>query len=511
MSLFASMQGQKVVTAKEMARVEAFASEQKREEFMNRAGEGVARIVEVFCIEKHIPRKATVLIGKGNKGGDAFVCARILLERGFSVRAFCLADFRASSPLCQLQGKKFLSQGGDIHFLESAFDLSFEKSGVIVDGLFGTGFEGALEGLAQQVVEKVNQSSLPIIAIDIPSGLNGSTGEVITSAIKAKVTAFLGLPKIGFFLHKGYNHVGDLRRVDFGLDEEAVEAAHPLAYLVDETKLSKTLPPIIRTRHKYQRGYVVAVAGSQGMAGAAKLTALASLRAGAGIVRLFHSEDVEAEMVDTPMEIIHEKWKMENVSTIADLSSKAGAILLGPGMGRGKVSEDFFRAVLPKIEKPTVLDADALFLLAKHPSLKLPKETILTPHHQEMVRLLGESESPHDFFFLEKCRHFAGEKKVTLILKGAPTFIFYPGLPPFVIPRGDPGMATAGAGDVLTGIVAALLAQGLDSYHAALLGVYLHAIAGEIAARKLTSYAVIASDLIQYLPDAFQKMDSSRE
>ncbi len=504
-----SLQGKKIISAKEMARIEALAissSNKMAEEFMNRAGEEIAKLVEKYAAAFHLSKNISVLIGKGNKGGDAIQAALQLMLRGFSVKAICLYDLDNCSELCRLQAKRFQGQGGDLHFLETAFDLSFQGSALILDGIFGTGFDGALQGLPLQAIEKANASCLPIIAIDIPSGLNGSTGEVVTSAIKASLTIYLGLPKIGFFILKGYNHIGELVGVDFGLAEEFQNRAEALAYLVDERALFTSLPPIVRNRHKYQRGFIVGVAGSKKMAGAAKLAALSALRAGSGIIRLFHSHDASSEMSDTPMEVIKEKWSLHDMPKFLELIAKANAFFIGPGMGRDKEAEDFFVVLLPKLQKPVVIDADALFILAKHPNLSLPNETILTPHRQEMLRLLGEDAITHEWEFLEKCQAFTNQRKITLVLKGAPTFVFTPNLAPFIIPRGDPGMATAGSGDVLTGILAALLAQKLDTYHAALLGVYLHAYAGELAAKDLTSYAMIASDLITYLPKAYKKI-----
>lgn len=506
----ASLQGKKVITAKEMARIETLAapSEQKKEEFMNQAGLNIAKAIMQYVPMHGLKKNISILIGKGNKGGDSFTAARHLLADGYMVKAFSLYDLGDVSPLCRLQGKRFLAAGGDIHFPENVQDISFQGSSLILDGLFGTGFSGALEGKELQLVEKANSSSLPILAIDIPSGVNGSTGEVTSSAIKAATTFYLGLPKIGFFLNKGYNHIGKLHPIDFGLHDKDIEKATALAYLVNEEAIPKALPPVVRTRHKYQRGYVVGIAGSKGMGGAAKLCSLAALRAGAGMVRLFYAEDAEGEIENSPMEIIKEKWRAQDFSNILKAEEKASSLMIGPGMGRDETAENFFRALLPKLQKPLVIDADGLFHLAKHIDLAHPLQTILTPHRQEMLRLLKEPSFSHEWELIEACKDFAFKHKITLVLKGAPTFVFYPKEAPFIIPRGDPGMATAGSGDVLTGILAAMLAQGLDTYHAALLGCYLHDIAGELAAKDLTSYTVIASDLIDYLPKAYKALSS---
>ncbi len=495
------LEGLKIVTAEEMARIEKLAykdgaSEQK---FMENAGVAIAAAVEEFLEQQELPKIVTLLVGKGNNGGDAFAAGARLLAQGIQVNALQLYPLEECSPLCQKMCQKFRSSGGPVHPVYEKHSFPFAPDGVILDGLVGTGFRGKAQGVLARAIEQANQSELPIIAIDIPSGLNGDTGEVGSVAIEATETIALGLPKLGFFLNEGWHYVGTLRHADFGLGENYIAKANASAHLINEHNISDALPPIKRTRHKYQAGYVLSVAGSFDMPGAAILASYAVLRAGAGIVRLFHPRGMEAELSGAPFELIREGWDGKQLKRIQEEALRAKALLIGPGMGRSTKAKQMFHKIIKAIKLPMVCDADALFFLAQSTSWKLPKGSILTPHHGEMHQLLKSKKNNS----LELCQAYAQKKNVTVVLKGAPTFIFHPDVSPLVVTRGDPGMATAGSGDVLTGIIAAMRAQGLEARTAAAVSVYLHGLAGELAASTLTSYCLTASDLIEFLPEAF--------
>lgn len=505
MSNSRALEGLKVVTAKEMARIEAlaYADGASEQTFMENAGDAIAKAAENFIEIHFLSKTATLLVGKWNNGGDAYAAGAKLLERGYQVIAWHLYDLESCSPLCKIMYERFRSSGGIIRHAQQHQPFSFESEGILLDGLVGTGFHGKAEGILALAIDCANRSQLPILAIDIPSGVNGNTGEVETVAIHATETIFLGLPKSGFFLKGGWDHVGKLRYASFGLGEKYVAEAKPIAFLLDEENISQLLPPIKRTRHKYQAGYVIAIAGSPGMPGAALLASFAALRAGAGIVRLFHPVGMEGELSGAPFELIRQGWDGKNLKWIEEQLKRAKTMLIGPGIGRTKQAEHMFKNLLSVVELPMVIDADALFFFSQNLTWKLPEHSVLTPHRGEMELLLSSFKKENNDA-LEVCQAFAEEKKLTLVLKGAPNFLFHPGIPPLVIGRGDPGMATAGSGDVLTGMIAALIAQGLDSRTGTALAVYLHGVAGEIAADHLTSYCMTASDLIDFLPDAFK-------
>jgi NAD(P)H-hydrate epimerase len=486
-----------------MKRIEKMAFEEgfSENQFMEIAGTRVGEYVHDFVEKNKIPKKVFLLVGKGNNGGDAYVAGTYLLQKGYTVEAFHLAELESSSPLNQFYCERFIESGGRVEFLKEIKNLSFPSTGLIVDGLLGTGFKGQLEGLYLDVIEMANDSCLPIVSIDIPSGVNGTTGIVETKAIFASMTVYLGMAKMGFFINDGWNHVGKLVYADFGLSEKFIELAKEEANLFTDENV--TLPKLIRKRHKYQTGYVIGIAGSPKMGGAAKLSALASLRAGAGIIRLFYPENSISEMENAPLEIVKNPFSLEDFSSILQELKRAKACFIGPGLGREEHTKRFLYNFVPKIEVPTVFDADALYLIDNN---SFPKNSILTPHHKEMMRLLKIESVKDDDELYDKCQAYAKKHQLVIVLKGAPSVIFHYENKPVIIAHGDPGMATAGTGDVLTGIIAAVLAQNVDSYQAALLGVFLHGVAGEWAAEKKSSYSLIASDLIDMLPLVFKQL-----
>jgi NAD(P)H-hydrate epimerase len=503
------IEGIKVVTAREMTRIEemAFARGVSELDYMERAGASIAEHVERFVDRLGLDQVVTLLVGKGNNGGDAYAAGRRLIEKGFTVIAYHLYALEGCSPLCRQMCDSFKKSGGEIQFVHREREFLFDPEGVILDGLVGTGFKGAADGPLAKMITAANGSGLPIIAIDIPSGVPGDTGVVETVAIDAATTIYLGLPKLGFFIGDGWDHVGEPVYASFGLMQECIDDAKPSAYLVHTDSLSELMPPVKRTRHKYEAGYVLGIGGSVGMPGAPVLSSRGALKAGAGIVRLFYPSGMEGGVAHAPDELIREGWDGKNADRILAEMGRAQALFIGPGMGRDKQAEQIMKQLLPAIKIPCVIDADGLYYLGENPKVNLPGRCVLTPHRKEMKRLLGEKGAVCDGAdFLRKCQAYTEQKQVTLVLKGAPTWIFSPHIPPFIITAGDPGMATAGSGDVLTGMIAALLAQGLEPIKAALLGTALHGIAGEHAAMNLSSYCMTASDLLDYLPNAFLQM-----
>ncbi len=440
----------KVVTASEMARVEklAYAAGSSEKAFMEEAGRQVALVAAGMG-----QRQILVVVGKGNNGGDGRVAARYLQGAGFEVSVVPVEEMGV-----------------------------FPREGLVIDAIFGTGFTGQLEGKILQVVQAMNASGLPILAIDVPSGLNATTGEVGSDAVRATKTVALGFPKTGFFLRRGPEFLGELEVKSFGLPQRFADEASGEFTWIDDSIRTK-MPKRSRVWHKYSRGYVVAFAGSPNMMGAAHLTTKAALRSGAGIVRLVCDQWSPA----LPEEVLAGRWED---------TEKAGALLIGPGLGR----EDKTKLLLQKlfqIKKPMVIDADGLFW-----DLPFPAGSVLTPHRGEMERMLGGKLDEAQL--LERTAAFAQEHGCVVVLKGPVTFIF--GETVAVSTAGHPAMATAGCGDVLTGVIAALLAQGLTPFDAACLGVTIHGRAGTAAAQKL-GYGEIAGDIVEQLPLVINSME----
>jgi hydroxyethylthiazole kinase-like uncharacterized protein yjeF len=495
----------KVITPAQMRSLEdqAFRDGASKSDFMEEAGSGVGLVVHEFAEKFGLERQVVLLCGKGDNAGDAYVAGVHLLHLDYHVHAYQLFPLNECSKLCRENADRFAKEGGLLTVVGYDEEIPYPLDGVILDGVFGTGFHGAVEEPIASRITEANNAGLPIISVDIPSGLDAESGQHGESVIIASETAFLGLPKLGFFINDGWNAVGKLRFVDFGLSGDYIEDLFSEMEMLDDALMIPLLPAIKRNRHKYEAGYVLGVAGSKDMPGSAILSSISALRGGAGIVRLFHPEGLEELLSSSPYEIVKTPFTAKNIDPILTELKRAGSIYIGPGIGKEAFAKQTLKALLPEISVPCVLDADALNLLADN-NYDLPEKVVLTPHIGEMQRLLHlKKKVPLDQEFLKLCQNYAEEKNATLVLKGGPSFIFHPGLPIHVNPTGDPGMATAGSGDVLTGLIAAFLAQGLSCHDAACLGVYLHGVAGDLAANDLTSYCMVASDLLDFFPQAF--------
>jgi len=490
-----------VVTSKQMSEIEKKAFEEgcSDEAFMVLAGSNIAKTIKKSAKN----RKILLLCGKGNNGGDAYVAGSILLKENFCVEAYYFSKPEDSSKLNQKYFKEFRASGGDTHLIKNINDLLLPNDAILVDGLLGTGFKGGLKDPYLSVVKKVNSSSSEVFSIDIPSGLNGTDGSVISEAVKADTTIYLGMLKSGFFLNEGPNFTGSLVHADFGLPKEYIDQIDPFANYFQNTDVR--LPVVCAKRHKYDVGYVVGVAGSYGMFGAAILSSFAALKAGAGIVRLYSLGDI-SETESKPLEVIHQWLSEDSLPEFFKEVKRAKAVFMGPGMGRSDESQSLFFRVLEKLDIPVVLDADALFFLAKSPEIELLQDTILTPHRGEMLKILNEKKLD-DVELIEKTIAYAKKKRVIVVLKGAPTIIVHYEKTPFIISSGTPALATAGTGDVLTGIIAAQIAQGVEQFQAAAQAAFLHGLSAQIAENKTSTYALVASDVIENLSRAFKKIE----
>lgn len=501
----------KIISSQEMRQLEksAFADGLSEIDFMEEAGSGIALFVHDFVEVHALDHSILLMCGKGNNAGDAYVAGVHLLHLDYDVLAYQLVPIDDCSPLCQSNYRRFLEEGGRVLQINQAQELSLPSRGVLVDGIFGTGFSGVVEEPFASIINLMNRSGLPIISVDIPSGLNGTTGKIQENGacVSAFETAFLGLPKSGFFLNQGWESVGKLRYVDFGLPKHYIGQAQSEMIMLTKDDVIRFLPKLKRTRHKYEAGLVIGLSGSPGMPGASLLASSAALHSGAGIVRLLHPKGMEAELSASIPELIKIPYRTEDASQILGWMNQASAVFIGPGLGRSQETYTLLEHLISELLVPCVIDADALAFLAspQGEKIKLPSRTILTPHRGEMKKLLGSTQPQAvvTLDYLKQCREFAQRKGVTLVLKGGPTFILQADEPIYVCPKGDPGMATAGSGDVLTGLLGGLLAQKLSPLHAALLGTFIHGIAGEYAASELSSYCMTASDILYHFPEGF--------
>ncbi len=480
-----------VVTAQEMQRLDHLARGLgcKEEVLIREVGRKVSAIVSERLESRSLPKSVLLLVGKGNKGADGYATGICLLEKGVKVRALSVFSLDVCSEMNRFFYHRFIDKGGVLQYFKESMDWMSEE-GLIVDALLGTGFQGKVEGDLAVVIGLALRSKKKVISIDIPSGIDGTTGASKGLAIVADETIALGAIKVGCFLRSGWNCVGRLSFVDFGLPNEVFKEASLLGRVPSLDRLAACLPTVIRNRHKYQTGYVVGLSGSKLFRGAPKLAGMAAFRSGAGIVRIFHHQEIG----EAPYELICQSFSMK---AWKEELKRADAVFVGPGLGK-------VQKIIPLLtmsEVPFVFDADAIC-----EDIQYPPHSILTPHRGEVLRLLKITKDSQEEDLLARCQKWVQHTNCILVLKGSPTFIFVKDHPPMIIPYGDPGMAKAGTGDVLTGVIAALLAQKLKPQEAAMLGVFLHAMAGEMASSLKTSYGMIASDLIEALPSAIRDL-----
>lgn len=491
----------KIIRAEEMARIERLSFEGgcSEEAFMEQAGLGITNTLLSITKKSHI----TLLVSKGNNSGDAYVVGKYLLQKGYFPLALEISTKNRSS-LCEIKRKEYLKGGGEIKTYREGI-VEHLPSTVFLDGLFGTGIKGEMEEPYTQLCAEVNASNHLIISIDIPSGLNGTTGIASKNTLQANHTIYLGCAKTGFFIHDGPKHTGTLHFVDFGLPLEYLEKASVDMQLFQKSYVCRKPRALKATRHKYENGCILSISGSKSMPGAALLNCMGAFRSGAGIVYLHTGKGTL--LPQRPWELIVSEGEVNEIPE--KLFKKAHALVIGPGLEETSSNQKSIVKLLKESNIPSVIDASALNMIASTNNLTFPRNSVLTPHLQEMHRLLMLKErSPIDLPFLKLCQDYARINKVTLLLKGAPTFIFDGNAPPIAMLEGCAGLAKAGSGDVLSGIIAAFLARGFTSKKSALLGTYIHSLAGKYAADEKSHLSLTASDLIDKLPLAIKNLIS---
>lgn len=491
----------KVVTSSEMRRIEQLAEKSglSENESVERAGFLISdEIIKMFG-EDLLDKTIYLLIGKGNKGADAYVAGEHLLKAGVKVIAYRAFPPNEGSKINLAKHAQFISNGGKVKIPKKDEDADFSEDGIIIDGLLGTGFEGEeILGTIANLIESANLAGNMVISIDIPSGVDGNTGFVADNALMADATFCMGLPKIGCFLGKAWEYSGKISIIDFGLPDQCIEEAKETAFLCKEDGLKTLIPFRDRCINKYESGYVIGIGGE--MSGASLLSSLAALRTGAGLVRLFVPQEYLIGFQNKPYEVILEDFAISNMKRVLAEIRRSKAVFLGPGLGRSDKMQKLVNKILIEDLPALVLDADALHAISEVKKVKFPPRTVLTPHRGEMLKLLKTDGVD----ILKETEDYCNEHNVNIILKGSPTFIFFPSQKPLIIYQGDPGMATAGSGDVLTGMVAASIAMGDNFEDSIILAASLHGIAGEFSAIYNGSFSMIASDIIENIDSAYR-------
>jgi hydroxyethylthiazole kinase-like uncharacterized protein yjeF len=512
-----------LLDAETMRGVDSWAIEQRGVaslDLMERAGAGVARAIERAWPDG----PATVVCGKGNNGGDGLVVARLLRDAGREVRVVCIAppedlsgDARVNlerlggtgpvrldgSPWSRQQG---LQAGGT----QTGAGEVLSSASVVVDALLGTGFQGEPRGTAAEAIDAILRTRAPVVSVDVPSGVDASTGVVAGAAVRASLTVTFHAAKPGLWIHPGKAYAGEVQVLDIGIPRGAPEASS--IGLIAPSVLDQ-LPRRGADSTKFASGHVLVTGGSRGLTGAPRMASEASMRAGAGYVTACIPASLQGifaaggtpEIMTMGMPDEGGALTVDGVEEVLDASSRAGALALGPGLGRSPGSFELARALAGRAEAALVLDADGLNAHAGRLGDLTARTapTVLTPHAGELGRLLERDSADIERERLRHVRAAAERSGAVVVLKGDDTLIADAHGRVAVSPGGSPALATAGTGDVLTGVVSAMLAQGLDAFSAAAAGVWLHAQAGRVAARRVgAAEGVIASDVIGALPAA---------
>jgi ADP-dependent NAD(P)H-hydrate dehydratase / NAD(P)H-hydrate epimerase len=483
-----------------------------------------AGLAAASLIHENIPdlleKKVVIVCGKGNNGGDGFVIARHLSIDGVQVDILLLGKRQQLKSDARTNADIAFKMGIPIHEVTdknfSTQNHLFRHCHIIVDALFGTGLSKPAGGLYEKVIKKINASKKYVVAVDIPSGVDSDSGHLIGPHIKASVTAALALLKRSHLLFPAAESMGEVQILDISIPHEAVEKQDiPVAWLELED-VQSMIPNRPTNTHKGDYGHTLVVAGSRGKGGAAGLTGLAALRAGAGLVTLAVPESCHQALEFNPLETMAvslPETKSGCLSTKAIdaiLNSLKGknALAIGPGLSTDKETVQLLAALLPQVECPLVIDADGINALGKSGTLlgQIQVNTVLTPHPKEMSRLSGWSVQDILNHRIERAGEFAQEHEVTLLLKGARTLLAFADGTVFINPTGNPGMATAGSGDVLTGLIAGLVSQGLSVPSATAAGAFIHGMAGDLYAETHHEVPLIASDLLDTIPEAIKRI-----
>ncbi len=486
---------------------------------MENAGRGAADAIDRVSGAMR-DRRIAVVCGKGNNGGDGFVVARHLAGRGATVQVWLLAaagEIRGDAsvnleavrharlPLTEVTGPPGLE----------ALRRALAAADLVVDALLGTGVSGPVGGPLAEAIAAINGAGRPVCALDLPSGLSADHGRVLGPTVRAQLTVTFGVPKRGLYLHPGAAHAGRVEVADIGVPRAWLEEGLTVGVLEGEDARA-VLPARPTDAHKGHYGHLLVVAGSIGKTGAAVLACRGALRAGTGLVTCAAPASQQpivachlAEAMTEPLpETGAQTLSAKALDRLFELAARMDAVAVGPGVGLDAETQAAVRDLLRSLEQPVVVDADALTALVDHlgelREARGPR--LLTPHPGEAARLLGRSIAEVQADRIESARRLAGETGAVVALKGAGTIVAGPGGEAAINPTGNPGMATGGSGDVLTGVAGGLLAQGVPPEAALRAAVYLHGLAGDLAAGQRGEVGLVAGDIAEALPAAIRRL-----
>lgn len=518
----------KILTSQEMKRIDRIAIEEigiPGPVLMENAGLRVVRALRAR-FEDIARERVCVVAGKGNNGGDGFVVARHLANLGARPEIILLAGRDEVKGDAAVNLGVVLKMGLPVIAVRAPADwkkarIAVFHATVVVDAMFGTGLLKPLDGVFAEAVGDINKSSAFKVAVDIPSGLSADTFELIGPSVAADLTVALAAPKIAHIFPPAAERVGELVVAPIGIPPALFEDPALKLALVEESTLRRFFGQRKRDAHKGTYGHVLIVAGSVGKSGAAALAGRAALRTGAGLVTVATAAGALPSVARRMAELMTEPLAETPERTIAAsaldraaaLLKGKDAVLVGPGLTTNASTAEFVLGLLPKVKSPCVVDADGLNIVAARTDVlgRMAGPVVLTPHPGEFARLTGRSNEDVLRHRLELAPEFAAAHRAVVVLKGHRTLVAGPDGRVFVNPTGNPGMATGGTGDVLGGMIAAQLAQEKDTLGAALSAVYAHGLAGDIAADRLGEKALVAGDIVRWLPAALKALESAGE
>ena len=459
-------------------------------------------------VKERFPAGAHVLIvvESGNNGGDGLAAGRILMMEGYDVEIYWVDGLKSAST--GFDAQYAIAKKLNMKFVDELVNAGYD---VIIDGIFGVGLSRAVMGRQAEVIKALNDMDGYKLAIDVPSGIDATTGFLLGTAFHADATVTFGLMKLGLLMGMGYEYAGEVSVVDIGFPKQAIDFVEPRLYTYDPKDVEELLPHRKRDSHKGTYGKVGIIAGSKNMAGAALFSAEAAYRMGCGLVRVCTVEENREIIQSRLPEALLTTYKEDDIDTMRSAMKTvmgwADVLVLGPGLGTGEAAQYLVDKVLRSFDGTVVLDADGINVLSEHMDLfeTMHSKLILTPHLMEMSRLTNQSVTDIKANKYDLAREFAKRHNVVVALKDARTVVSDGGLQAYINITGTNGMATGGSGDVLTGIIAGLLAQGMDRFEATKLGVCMHGMAGQAAAEEKGQYSMIAGDIVRSIEQIIAK------
>ncbi len=490
-------------------------------QLMENGGRGVAEAVKRELSASSMNGRVVIATGKGNNGGDGYVAARHLKNSGLNVTVFSVAPVEELKGDAAINAQAWLKMGGEVRTLKSDGDVkdcasAFRHSSVIVDAIFGIGLASPVKGAAAKVIELINGLARKVVAVDVPSGIDATTGAVLGCAVRAGVTATMALPKLGLYTYPGREYAGRVEIVDIGLPAQLLTDEHIRWNLLCREDVRGLLRPRARDTHKSACGHLLVVAGSPGKTGAAYMTAMGAMRAGAGLATLALPKGLNAAMEAKTIEVMTEPLPESVDGALDEASFEAvqriakgkTAIAAGPGLGNTDGAYRLMERMVKETEAPLVIDADGLNAFIGR--LELLKDSrrrmVLTPHPGEAARLLDARPSEIQSDRVGAAKTLASMSGATVVLKGASTVIATPEGDIYINPTGNPGLSTAGTGDVLAGMIGGLVAQGYPPLTAACAATYAHGLAADRIREARGEAGMMAADLLPIIPEVLNTL-----